>query len=231
MGSSSEGSYSVRRLYQHASTPDVVGNRSQQTPQGERGKFLRLRFNFGYCTAMSIYLKIQLQLFLSSKQWWTMIWQAWIRKILGDLHAVYHNYATCVIVKSNYWSQITSGKYTVSQNSCSIAMTRDCMADQAAKNSAGRPQEFIPIRYRDWLLMSREGCMSSGRRVAERRDFICWYQRLDTSWIIDVRKRTRRDKLVINRLRLGHTRVTRGFMFNPELECLTTVWTVQGVCC
>ena len=25
------------------------------------------------------------------------------------------------------------------------------LADQAAKNSAGRPQEFIPIPYRDWI--------------------------------------------------------------------------------
>ena len=37
-------------------------------------------------------------------------------------------------------------------------------------------------------------------------------------WSEDTRKRTRRDEVVINRLRLGHTRLTHGFMFDPELQ-------------
>ena len=43
--------------------------------------------------------------------------------------------------------------------------------------------------------------MSSARRVGERRG--------ETE---DTRKRTRRDEVVINKLRLGHTRLTHGFI-------------------
>ena len=51
----------------------------------------------------------------------------------------------------------------------------------------------------------------------ERRDFYLLKPKTGY-WSEDTRKRTRRDEVVINRLRLGHTRLTHGFMFDPELQ-------------
>ena len=67
-------------------------------------------------------------------------------------------------------------------------------------------------------LISREGCMSSGRRVGERTGETYLLKPKTWYWTEDTRKRTRRDEVVINRLRLGHTRLTHGFMFDPELQ-------------
>ena len=91
------------------------------------------------------------------------------------------------------------------------------LADPEAKNSAGRPQECIPIPYRD-------GIPNINSRMyelwEERRDFYLLKPKTGY-WTKDTRKRTRRDEVEINRLRLGHTR--HGFIFDPELQSPTTV--------
>ena len=51
----------------------------------------------------------------------------------------------------------------------------------------------------------------------KRRDFYLLKPKTEY-WSEDTRKRTRRDEVVINRLRLGHTRLTHGLMFDPELQ-------------
>ena len=110
--------------------------------------------------------------------------------------------------------------------------------DQAGKNSAGRPQEFIPIPYRDWIFNIKRRMYElwelSWRE--ERWDFYLLKPKTGY-WSEDTRKRMRRDEVVINRLCLGHTRLTHGFIFDESMRAVritespTTVWTVQWVCC
>ena len=82
------------------------------------------------------------------------------------------------------------------------------LADQAAKNSAGRPQEFIPIPYRDLIPNIKRRIYELWEESwrEERRHFYLLKPKTGY-WSEDTRKRTRRDEVVINRFRLGHTRL------------------------
>ena len=93
------------------------------------------------------------------------------------------------------------------------------LSDQAVKNSAGCLQEVIPIPCRDWIpnIKRRMYELWEVSWREEGRDFYLLKPKTGY-WSEDTRKRMRRDEVVINWLRLGHTQLTHGFMFDPELQ-------------
>jgi len=91
-------------------------------------------------------------------------------------------------------------------------------ADREAKVAAAGVPEFIPVPYNDWYKLVREKCrekwkeewQNSGRHLLEiRNEPGKWNTQSGMS---------RRDEIVINRLRLGHTNLTHSYLFDPDIQ-------------
>jgi len=91
-------------------------------------------------------------------------------------------------------------------------------ADREAKAAAARMPEFIPVPYTDWYKLIRSKCrlswreewMNSGRHLVEiKSEPGKWNSKGGIC---------RRDEVVINRLRLGHTNLTHSYLFDPAIQ-------------
>ena len=89
-------------------------------------------------------------------------------------------------------------------------------ADAEAKQESQRAPEFIPIPYRNWFpeLRKRTNELWTGQGRDENRDF--FELKPTTRKSAKIYKLSRREEVVINRLRLGHKRVKHGFLFEYE---------------
>ena len=89
-------------------------------------------------------------------------------------------------------------------------------ADAATKEAARRPEEFIPIYYKDWNASIEHKMkkrwtsqwMNSGSRLldiaAKPGD-------------LEVRYTNRRDEVVLNRVRVGHSFITHGYLMDNDV--------------
>ena len=88
--------------------------------------------------------------------------------------------------------------------------------DAEARQASLRPPEFIPIPFRNWFpeIRRRAKELWTQQWRTEGRDF---YELKPTlqKWAKTF-KLSRREEVIINRLRLGHTRVTHGYLFDYE---------------
>ena len=111
-------------------------------------------------------------------------------------------------------------------------------ANQAAREAAMRPVEFIPVSYRDWFPLIKErtyylwneSCRTEGRELRT-------LQVRPGKWKSTTMKLNRSEEAVINRLRLGHTHITHGCLMDdsslgqrPMYEwCGTALLTVHHI--
>ena len=92
------------------------------------------------------------------------------------------------------------------------------MADQAAKAASMRPPEYIPVFYRDWypLLLAKINNQWNQRWSDKRQKLYTIKERAGpwqiTPWI------NRRQEVVINRLRCGHTKFTHEYLMENDVR-------------
>ena len=89
--------------------------------------------------------------------------------------------------------------------------------DAAAKEAARRPEEFIPIPYRDWdrTIKSKLNALWKNEWQANNRDLVA-IKPNPGQWKISNVRLNRKEEVVVNRLRMEHTRVTHKYLFEPE---------------
>ena len=90
------------------------------------------------------------------------------------------------------------------------------IVDIEARRASSRPPEFIPIPFRNWYPEIRRQAKELWRQQwrSESRDF---YELKPTlkKWA-KMFQMSRREEVIINRLRLGHTLITHGYLFDYE---------------
>ena len=90
--------------------------------------------------------------------------------------------------------------------------------DKVAGEAAQQPAQFVPVPYRDWY------------PDIHRRTYDVWKEK----WQLETRDlrrikpvpgawpkmdtKSRREEAIINRIRLAHTRLTHGYLFDGEAE-------------
>lgn len=97
-----------------------------------------------------------------------------------------------------------------------VGISGNDRADLEAKRASLRPEEFIPIPYRNWfpLIRKRLSQLWTERWVNDRKD-LYELKQVPAKWKTRYRI-SRRDEVVINRLRLGHTRSTHGYLYDDQ---------------
>lgn len=111
----------------------------------------------------------------------------------------------------------TSGKTIVlSWIPSHVGISGNERADIAAKRAAGRPPEFAHLPYRDLDSSIRRRTMNlwASQWNNETR-YLKNIKPIPGPWAIPSHL-SRRERVVVNRLRLGHTRLTHSFLFEDE---------------
>lgn len=126
------------------------------------------------------------------------------------------NHFTWRICEQIHNLQITGKSVVLSWIPSHVGISGNERADVAAKRAAGRPSEFAHLPYRDLDSSIRKRTMNlwAHQWDSETR-YLKDIKPIPGSWDIP-NNLTRRERVVVNRLRLGHTRLTHGFLFEDE---------------
>ena len=85
-------------------------------------------------------------------------------------------------------------------------------ADAATKGASERPEEPIPINHADWRSIIRNALVGEWKQRWETcRDKLREIKPNPEIWI-GSGKYSRRDEVIISRMRLGHTLLTHGYL-------------------
>ena len=85
-------------------------------------------------------------------------------------------------------------------------------ADAEAKGASERTEEPIPINHSDWGRIIRNALVGEWKqRWGTCRDKLREIKSEPETWI-DCGKYSRRDEVIISRMRLGHTLLTHGYL-------------------
>jgi len=92
-------------------------------------------------------------------------------------------------------------------------------ADAAAKKSAERNAEFIPIPHMDWYRAISNAAShvwstewrQAGRHLTEIKE-------KPGKWKVKRDVKSRKDEVIVNRLRLGHTNLTHSYLFDENVQ-------------
>ena len=88
-------------------------------------------------------------------------------------------------------------------------------ADGAAEAAARRREEYIPVHYRDWYPHIRQVIIDKwNNQWQESRQKMCEVKEKVGEW--KKIKVSRREEIVLNRLRSGHTCLTQGYLMERE---------------
>jgi len=91
-------------------------------------------------------------------------------------------------------------------------------ADRVAVAAASRPKEFIHVPYKDWFPLLREKSKEKWRiNWASERGKLYEIRKEPGEWK-KIYKLPRRAEVVVNRLRLGHTKLTHEYLVNNRLD-------------
>ena len=88
-------------------------------------------------------------------------------------------------------------------------------ADRAAVAAARKREEYIPVHYRDWYPHIRQVIMEKWNcQWGESNQKLYEVKRKVGEW--NKMKLTRREEIVLNRLRSGHTYLTQGYLMEGD---------------
>ena len=91
------------------------------------------------------------------------------------------------------------------------------LVDAVAKRAPVEVPEFICVPYTDWYLIIREHINKEWEeKWNECNQFLYQSESVIGPHIKSCKFRT--DEIVLNRLRLGHTRATHSFLFDTEIQ-------------
>ena len=90
--------------------------------------------------------------------------------------------------------------------------------DRMAKEAADREQEFIPIPFRDWYPTIRRRTYEMWKEEWQKETRELRKMKPKPGKWVPFRKETRREEVIVNRLRLEHTRITHSYLFEAEAE-------------
>ena len=89
-------------------------------------------------------------------------------------------------------------------------------ADIAAKSASTRPEEFIPVDFRDWFPHITEAINRSWSTLWERTGQKLQAIVPNVGVCLPHPETSRRDEVVLNRVRAGHSLATHGYLMNTD---------------
>jgi len=99
-----------------------------------------------------------------------------------------------------------------------VGITGNEKADQAAKAASHRPEQHVSVCYTDFYPIILTACYNKWkRRWEDKRQKMFEVKSAPGVWK-DANKLSRRDEVVINRLRSGHCRATHGYLMDNSVQ-------------
>ena len=97
-----------------------------------------------------------------------------------------------------------------------IGIAQNEKADAAAKAAAAGPEQAVPVYHRDFQPTVRHAIKTNWERTWRASNQKLLAIKTDVKPFLNLPNLTRKEEVIISRLRVGHTRLTHGYLMDSE---------------